>query len=169
MAGGLVSGFTHPLLGPDHMLAMVAVGIWGAFLGRPLVIVLPILFPLLMAVGGAAALAGVPVPPAETGIAVSLIVLGLVIALSVRAPILPACAVVAVFAFFHGYAHGTELPLAASPLGYTMGFVAATGLLHLAGITLGLLHAHRTGRWTLRAAGAAIALSGPWFLFGAPL
>lgn len=164
LAGGFGSGFAHPLSGPDHMLAMVSVGLWGAFLGRPLVYVLPVIFPIMMSVGGAIGMAGIDVPPVELGIAASVIVLGAMILGAVRAPAVVACAVVAVFALFHGYAHGAELPSAADPVGYTSGFVLATGLLHVIGIGFGSIGRFSAGMLALRAAGGAIVLAGFWFL-----
>ncbi len=164
LPGGFASGFVHPLSGADHMLAMVSVGIWGAFLGRPLVFALPMIFPAMMAVGGAAGMAGIGLPPVELGIAVSVLVLGLMIALAVRAPVWIACLIVAVFALFHGYAHGAELPSAADPVGYSVGFVLATGLLHVLGIGIGLAKVKRAGEIALRAVGGGIACAGVWFL-----
>lgn len=164
VAGGFAAGFQHPLLGPDHLLAMVAVGLWGAVLGRPLIVALPVIFPIVMAVGGVLGMANVPAPPVELGIAASVIVLGGVIAAAYRAPVWAACVVVAVFALFHGYAHGQELPLAADPTGYSLGFVLATGLLHLAGIALGLLHRAPWGAMATRGVGGLIAVAGIWFM-----
>lgn len=162
--GGIASGFSHPFLGADHMLAMIAVGIWGAFLGKPLLFILPMIFPIMMTVGAALAMAAIPFPPVEIGIAVSVITLGLLILTAVRAAPLVACIVVGVFALFHGYAHGFELPATADPVGYSVGFVLATGLLHLAGIALGFLKTLRLGELGLRAAGAATAGAGVMFL-----
>ncbi|MEM6486919.1 MAG: HupE/UreJ family protein [Pseudomonadota bacterium] len=166
VAGGLASGLLHPLLGPDHLVAMVAVGLWGAQLGRPLLIALPIAFPMMMAMGAVLGIAGVPLPAVEVGIAASALVLGLVVALAWRAPVWLAVTLVAVFALFHGHAHGTELPQAAEPLAYGIGFVAATGLLHLAGIALGLLNDGKTGTVVVRGCGALVAAAGGWFLAG---
>jgi urease accessory protein len=163
-AGGIAAGFSHPFLGLDHMLAMIAVGIWGAFLGKPLLVMLPMVFPVMMTVGAALAMASIPFPPVELGIAVSVIVLGLLILAAKRAAPFVACSIVAVFALFHGYAHGIELPATADPVGYSVGFVLATGLLHLAGIGLGLLKSLRFGDLGLRAAGAATAAAGAMFL-----
>jgi urease accessory protein len=157
----------HPLFGFDHLLAMVAVGLWGAVLGRPLLMVLPIVFPLVMAVGGVLGMAGVPVPPVEAAIALSVLVLGGVIALRLAAPVWAASLLVGGFAIFHGYAHGQELPSAADPLGYSVGFVLATGLLHLAGIGLGGVSARIGGAAAARVIGALIAAAGAWFLYGA--
>ncbi|MBV7409718.1 HupE/UreJ family protein [Maritimibacter sp. DP1N21-5] len=164
--GGFVSGFTHPILGWDHVIAMVAVGLWGAFLGKPAIWILPVVFPLVMALGGALGVMGVPLPAVEAGIALSGVVLGLLIAFAVRAPLWVAGVIVGIFAIFHGHAHGTELPDAANPFAYGIGFVIGTGLLHLAGIALGLLVGFTAGRVVVRAAGAAIAAVGGAFLFG---
>jgi len=167
LAGGFIAGLLHPLEGLDHLLAMVSVGLWGAFLGRPLLYALPMLFPAAMAVGGAIGMAGIGLPPVELGIAVSVITLGLMILFAVRAPVVVACVIVGVFALFHGYAHGAELPSAADPVGYSAGFVLCTGFLHLVGIGLGMLRATSAGTIALRAAGGLIALTGGWFLAAA--
>lgn len=167
LAGGFASGFRHPLSGPDHLLAMVSVGLWGAFLGRPLVYLLPVIFPLVMVAGAAFGMIGLPMPPVELGIALSVLVLGGCIALAFRAPIWLAALIVAVFAVFHGYAHGRELPSAADPAGYSLGFVLATGLLHVAGIGVGLVKDRPGGTAAIRVAGAAIGIAGIGFLVGA--
>lgn len=163
---GFASGFWHPIYGWDHVVAMVAVGLWGAFLGAPAIWILPVVFPLVMAVGGALGVMGVPIPLIETGIALSGVVLGLLIAFAVRAPIWVAAVIVGVFAVFHGHAHGTELPEAFSPYGYAVGFVIGTGLLHMAGIALGFLTGSGAGRMAVRGTGGVIALVGAAFLFG---
>ncbi|GKY88995.1 HupE/UreJ family protein [Sinisalibacter aestuarii] len=165
-AGGFASGFAHPIGGWDHVVAMVAVGLWGAFLGAPALWLLPVVFPLVMAFGGALGVLGVPLPMVEAGIALSGVVLGLLIAFAVRAPLWVAAVIVGVFAVFHGHAHGTELPDAANPYAYGIGFVLATGLLHLAGIGLGAFVGSTGGRIVVRAVGAAIAAAGAGFLFG---
>lgn len=167
LAGGFVSGFLHPLSGLDHALAMIAVGLWGAILGRPLVVVLPIIFPMAMAFGGALGIAQLPMPPVEFGIAVSVLALGLMVMMAVRAPVIIAAAVVAAFALFHGYAHGQEAPSVADPIGYSAGFVLCTGLLHLVGIAIGALRNFPRGAFAIRAGGAGIAASGLWFVGGA--
>ena len=164
LAGGFMSGFAHPLLGWDHVIAMLAVGLWGAFLGAPALWLLPVVFPLVMAAGGALGVLGVPLPAVEVGIAVSAIALGGVVAGALRPPLWVAALLVALFAVFHGHAHGTELPQAASPLAYSLGFVVATGLLHLTGIALGLLTRWPAGRIAVRGMGAGIALLGVLFL-----
>lgn len=167
MAGGFVSGFLHPLLGWDHVVAMVAVGLWGAFLGMPALWVLPVVFPLVMALGGALGVLGLPLPGVEIGIALSALVLGVMVAGGVRPPGWVAALIVGVFAIFHGHAHGTELPQAANPIAYSLGFVIATGLLHLGGIGFGALARWQTGRIAVRVAGALIASLGGLFLFQA--
>ena len=164
LAGGVQSGFLHPLNGPDHMLAMVSVGLWGAILGRPLVIALPVVFPAMMAIGGVLGILGMPMPPVEIGIATSVIILGAVIAAALRPPAFVAVTLVGIFALFHGYAHGQELPSAADPVGYSLGFVLSTGLLHLVGVGLGFLLLQRVGLTSLRVTGAVVGLIGLWFL-----
>ncbi len=164
--GGLLSGFLHPLSGWDHIAAMVAVGIWGAFLGSPAMWALPVIFPVVMAFGGALGVLGVPMPGVETGIAFSGVVLGGMIAFAAKPPLWFAGLLVAIFATFHGYAHGAELPHAANAVTYAVGFVTATGLLHLGGIAIGLLIRWQWGRVAVRTAGGLIAATGFAFLLG---
>jgi urease accessory protein len=164
LTGGFLGGFAHPLFGPDHVVAMVAVGLWGAFLGPPAIWLLPVVFPLVMAFGGALGILGVPIPGIEIGIAVSAIVLGLMVALAARPPLWIAAVLVGAFAIFHGHAHGAELPPGADAVAYSVGFVVATGLLHLCGIAFGLLARWPVGRIAVRAAGGAIAVAGAVFL-----
>jgi len=166
LAGGFSSGLLHPVLGLDHVVAMVGVGLWGAFLGSPAIWMLPVIFPLVMTFGGALGIIGVPLPAIETGIALSAVVLGLMVAFSVRPPIWIAGLVVGLFAIFHGYAHGAELPSAANPLAFSLGFVISTGLLHLAGIALGLLTRWPAGLRVVRAGGGVITFVGLGFLTG---
>ncbi len=165
--GGFVTGFLHPIFGWDHVAAMVAVGLWGAFLGAPAIWALPVAFPLVMAVGGGLAVGAVSFPAVELGIAVSALAIGLMVALALRPPLWVAAAIVAFFALFHGYAHGVEMPDATNPVAYAVGFVLATGLLHLAGVAFGLLAGWRAGRLAVRGAGGVIALAGVWFTAGA--
>jgi urease accessory protein len=165
LPGGFVSGFMHPLTGWDHLLAMVSVGLWGAYLGRPLIVALPVIFPTVMAFGAFLGMANVPFPPVEIGIGLSVLLLGGVIAFAWRAPIWAACAIVAIFALFHGYAHGKELPSAADPIGYSVGFVLSTGLLHVAGIGIGLLNDRPGGVAVTRSLGGLIGLAGVFFLY----
>jgi len=166
ISGGFSSGFMHPILGWDHVIAMVAVGIWGAFLGGRAIWILPVTFPLVMAFGGAMGIAGIPLPSVETGIALSAIALGSMVAFAARPPIWVAALIVGIFAIFHGYAHGAELPNAVNPLAYSLGFVFSTGLLHLSGIALGLLVRWPIGKIVVRAIGSMIALAGVGFLTG---
>lgn len=165
--GGFVAGFTHPILGWDHVAAMVAVGLWGAFLGAPSIWILPVVFPLVMAFGAVAGIVGFPVPAVETGIALSAVVLGLMIVFAAKPPIWVCAVIVGTFAVFHGYAHGTELPATVNAFAYAVGFVISTGLLHLAGIAFGLLVRWPAGRAAVRGAGGLIAIAGVAFLTGA--
>lgn len=167
LAGGFGAGFRHPLSGPDHLLAMVAVGLWGAFLGRPLIYLLPVIFPTVMAIGGALGMSGMPMPPVEIGIALSVLLLGCAILFAVNPPVWVAAILVGIFAIFHGYAHGQELPSIADPIAFSVGFVLATGLLHLAGITVGLLKERRNGELIIRCVGALIALCGVFYSYRA--
>jgi len=167
LAGGFVSGFSHPLGGFDHLLAMVSVGLWGAFLGRPLIYVLPVIFPAVMVGGAIMAMFGVPLPPVEIGIALSVLVLGACIALALKAPVWAASLIVATFAVFHGYAHGRELPSAADPIGYSAGFVLATGLLHVLGICIGFINDRPRGVIATRSLGLVIGVIGIGFLYQA--
>ena len=166
ITGGLMSGFLHPVAGLDHVTAMVAVGILGAFLGRPAIWVLPVVFPLVMTIGGVLGLLGVSISYIEVGIAVSSIVLGLMILFALKPPLLIAAIIVAAFAIFHGHAHGTELPKAANALAYSVGFVVSTGLLHLVGIGIGELIRWPAGQIVARAIGGVIAIAGVGFLTG---
>ena len=166
-AAGLLAGLAHPVSGLDHVLAMVAVGLWGAQLGAPAIWLLPLTFPLVMAFGGMLGLMGVPLPGAEVGIALSALVLGLAIVTAWRPALWVAAAVVGFFAIFHGHAHGTELPAGASGLAYSLGFVAATGALHACGIGIGVMQRWSPGQVMLRAAGAGVAAAGAAFLWRA--
>ncbi len=159
-------GFTHPIFGPDHVIAMVAVGLWGAFLGPPAIWLLPVVFPLVMAFAGALGVLGVPLHGVETGIALSAIMLGAMVAGAVKPPIWVAALLVGAFAIFHGYAHGVELPVGADAIAFSMGFVIATGMLHVGGIAFGALSRWPAGRIAVRAAGAVIAMIGLGYLTG---
>ena len=166
-AGGFLTGLHHPIAGLDHVLAMVAVGLWGVQLGAPAVWVLPVAFPMVMAVGGMLGLMGVPLPGIEYGIAASAIMLGAAVLFEVRPPLVVAALVVGIFAIFHGHAHGTELPPGQSALLYSMGFVVATGGLHAAGIGIGTMHRWSWGQAMLRVAGAIVAVGGVLFMWKA--
>jgi urease accessory protein len=164
---GFVSGFRHPISGWDHVIAMVAVGLWGAQLGRPGIWVLPVTFPLVMAFGGFLGLVGLHLPFSEVAIALSGVCLGAAVAMEWRPPLPVAGALVGLFGLFHGYAHGAELPPGQNALLYSLGFVLATGLLHATGIAIGLIHRWPYGRLALRGAGAAILCGGGFFLWSA--
>lgn len=163
-AGGFFSGLEHPIFGLDHLLAMFAVGLWGAQIGGRSLWELPVAFPLIMSLGGALGIAGVPLPHVEILIALSMIVLGLAVAAAWRPAPWLSIAVVGAFALFHGHAHGVELPSSANPLAYAAGFVVATGLIHIAGIGFGLIIGKAWNGKVSRAAGGAIALAGGYFL-----
>jgi len=166
-AGGFLSGLSHPVSGLDHVLAMVAVGLWGAQLGAPAMWMLPVAFPMMMAFGGMLGLMGIPVPGIEIGIAVSGIVLGALILGETKMPLIGALLVVAFFAIFHGHAHGTELEAGQNAMLYSLGFVLCTGTLHGIGIAMGLVHRWQFGRLALRGAGSLVMAAGMFFLWGA--
>jgi len=157
---GFAAGFAHPFSGLDHLLAMVAVGLWAAQLGGRARWIVPLAFMGAMAAGAALALAGVQLPAVESGIASSVMMLGLLIALAARLPTLTSAILVGAFAVFHGHAHGTELPQAASEALYGAGFLLATGLLHATGLGLGALMHRRLKPVWLRALGGGIAAIG---------
>ncbi len=163
---GFDGGFIHPFSGIDHMLAMVAVGLWAAQRGGKALLVVPGAFIGVMVVGGIAGFLGLPLPFVETGIAASLMVLGLLVAFALPLPVAAMAVVVGLFAFFHGHAHGTELPEAASPLAYAAGFVLATATLHAFGVGIGLLLKRPAGQIVVRLSGATIALVGLAFFIG---
>ncbi|MGJ7508661.1 HupE/UreJ family protein [Variovorax sp. GT1P44] len=163
-ATGFLAGLSHPVSGLDHVLAMVAVGLWGAQLGAPAIWVLPVAFPLVMAIGGLLGLLGVPLPGVEIGIAASALTLGGAILSGRRVPLALAAVLVGCFAIFHGHAHGTELPPGQSGLLYSLGFVVATGCLHAVGILIGVLQRWPSGRVALRVAGGAVGVAGLFFM-----
>jgi len=166
-AAGFLTGLGHPLSGLDHVLAMVAVGLWGAQLGSPAIWLLPVAFPLVMAMGGMLGLIGMPLPGIEYGIAASAILLGAAVMFEVRPPLAVAAILVGFFAVFHGHAHGTELPPGQSALLYSLGFVIATGCLHATGIGIGTIHRWPWGQTLLRVCGAAVAVGGVFFMWRA--
>jgi urease accessory protein len=164
---GFATGLAHPISGLDHVLAMIAVGLWGAQLGAPAVWLLPVTFPMVMAFGGMLGLMGVRLPGIEIGIALSAIALGFAVYREAQPRLWVAATIVGFFAIFHGHAHGSELPPGANGLLYSIGFVIATGALHAAGIGMGLVHRWPAGRISLRVAGAFVALGGVAFLWRA--
>ena len=166
-AEGLIAGLHHPVSGLDHVLAMVSVGLWGAQLGAPAVWLLPVTFPMVMAFGGMLGLMGVPLPGIEAAVALSGVALGTAVLAEWRPPLWAAAVLVGFFAVFHGHAHGSELPPGASGLLYSIGFVVATGTLHVVGIGIGTIHRWAWGRVALRVAGGGVALAGGYFLWRA--
>lgn len=164
---GFLSGVQHPTSGLDHVLAMIAVGLWGAQLGAPAVWVLPVTFPMVMAFGGMLGLMGVKLPGIEIGIAASAIALGFVVFREAKPKLWLAAVLVGFFAVFHGHAHGTELPPGGNGLLYSMGFVIVTGCLHATGIAIGLIYRWPPGRAVLRVAGGAVAVAGTLFMWRA--
>jgi urease accessory protein len=168
-ASGFAHGFSHPIGGIDHVLAMVAVGVFAAQLGGKALWLAPSAFVAMMAVGGVLGIAGIELPFVEFGIAVSVIVLGAAIALHVSMPTAFAMGLVGFFAIFHGHAHGAEMPADASGLGYAFGFVLATALLHAVGIGIGLGLGRLANARTFdisRIAGSLIAVAGLGILGG---
>jgi urease accessory protein len=169
-APGFIHGFLHPLGGLDHILAMVAVGLFAARLGGRALWLVPASFVVTMAVAGVAGMTGFALPYVEAGIALSILVLGAAIALEMTMPVAAAMGLVAFFAVFHGHAHGAEMPETMSGLAYGAGFVAATAALHALGIGLGLFigrAGEMFGRRVLQVGGTAAALAGAALLAGA--
>lgn len=170
-AAGFTSGFTHPISGWDHILAMIAVGLWGAQLGAPAVWVLPVVFPMVMAFGGFMGLMHIKLPGVEFGIAFSAVLLGAMVLGEVKSNkkgfLIFAAILVGMFGLFHGHAHGSEMQEDHSAMLYSIGFVVATGLLHALGIAIGLIHRWPSGKLALRAAGAVIMLGGLYFFWKA--
>lgn len=163
-AFGFNDGFAHPFSGLDHLLAMLAVGLWAAQNKRSAPWVLPLAFPLMMVVGAVLAFSGLQMPGVETGVAASVAVLGLLIGFAIRMPVWASAGVVSVFALFHGYAHGSELPHGASALWYGVGFVTATALLHFLGLAIGLVAGRKMAAQAVRLGGGAIAAVGGYLL-----
>jgi len=164
---GFAHGFVHPLTGFDHVLAMVAVGLFAARLSGRALCLVPATFVSVMALAGALGAAGNPIPFVEVAIAISVIALGLAVAIELKVPAPPAMALVGFFAIFHGYAHGTELPEASSGLAYGVGFIFATASLHAIGIGIGLLlgrAAKIENARILQATGAVISIAGAGIL-----
>lgn len=157
---GFAAGFAHPLTGLDHLLAMVAVGLWASQLGGRALWLLPLAFPAVMAAGATLGFAGVTLPGVEIGITGSVLVLGAAVALTWRPSFAVSLPLIGLFALLHGYAHGVELPAQTSALGYGAGFVAATLALHLAGLAIGLAANRLPVRFAARTAGGAIAAVG---------
>ena len=159
--GSLVAGLAHPLGGADHILAMVAIGLWGVSAGGRALWVWPLAFVSTILVGFAAAVLGFQPPLVEPAIATSIVVLGLLVAFAVKAPVWSGAVIAGLFAFFHGHAHGTEAVAAGEELvAYAGGFVLATATLHAIGLGAGVLIARSAGERLLRATGGLVAVSG---------
>jgi len=166
--GSFLAGLTHPVLGPDHFLAMVSVGIVSAQIGGRAIWTVPATFVGVMAVGGVLGLFDAGLTAIELGIAFSVLVLGIAIAADRKLPVTLAMMAVGVFAVFHGYAHGAEMPSVAEPWRYAGGFLTGTAALHLLGVLIGDISQHYArGKVMLRIAGGAIAGIGTWFLVAA--
>ena len=163
---GFAAGLMHPFSGLDHLLAMVAVGLWAAQGGGRKVWLLPVTFMVMLIVGSGIAMQWQSLPLVESGLAASVLALGLLIALSLQLPVMLSVAVTALFGLLHGYAHGLELPASAAPAEYALGFLAATATLHLGGITLGIA-TRRNYAMLSRLLGSAIAVSGAYLLVSA--
>lgn len=168
-AAGFSHGFAHPISGLDHVLAMVMVGVFAFQLGGRATWLVPATFVLVMALGGALGMAGINVPFVEIGIALSVVVLGAIVALDVKAPLAVALGIVGLFAIFHGHAHGTEMPENAAGAAYAAGFMIATTLLHAAGLALGYVigrAGERQGVFVTRVAGGIATVAGVGILAG---
>ncbi|MCO5065335.1 MAG: HupE/UreJ family protein [Rhizobiaceae bacterium] len=163
--GSFAAGFSHPLFGLDHILAMVGVGLWASLLGGRAIWLVPTAFVCTMMIGFAASFTSIGLPFVEPTIAASVVVLGLLAMVALQVPTVAGMAMVGFFAFFHGYAHGGELGEAGA-LPFMIGFAIATAVLHAAGVGFGLLMG-RGGRMATRIAGALTALGGLWLVAGA--
>lgn len=157
---GFAAGFVHPLLGVDHLGAMVAVGLWAGLVGGRAVWAWPLAFVTTMIAGAMLGLHDVRLPGVEAGIAGSLLLLGLAVAFKAPLPVLAGVSLCGVFALFHGHAHGLEMPVIVSPVPYVAGFSLATALLHGAGVALGIGLARVDRAWLPRLAGGATAVLG---------
>jgi urease accessory protein len=157
----LLHGLAHPLTGLDHLLAMFAVGLWAAQRGGRAIWFVPLTFVVLMTLGALIGMSGVSIPSVESGIAISVLVLGIFVAAAIRLPFSISSAIVGLFALFHGHAHGVEIPASTTGLTYVVGFILATALLHAAGISMGIITQRlHSSPQIVRYAGAAIAVCG---------
>jgi len=165
--GSFLSGLTHPVLGPDHFLAMVSVGIISAQIGGRAIWTVPTTFVCVMALGGFLGWVDIGLTATEAGIAFSVLALGTAIAADKTVPLVLVMSAVGIFAVCHGYAHGAEMPAVAKPLTYAIGFMSGTAMLHILGVIIGDISQHyASGKVLLRVSGAAIAAVGGLFLFG---
>jgi urease accessory protein len=157
---GFAEGFGHPFSGADHILAMVCVGLWAALLGGRATWIVPAAFVVAMAAGGVAGAYGIGIPFVEAGILASIVILGLLVAFNVRLHVAAAAAVAALFAVFHGHAHGAEMPVDGSGLAYGLGFMLASAILHGAGLAAGIGLGRLVQIKAVRAAGAFVGAGG---------
>ncbi len=165
--GGLINGLAHPVFGPDHLLAMVAVGILSVQIGGKAVWTVPGTFLTFMLFGGILGMYDVPFPAVELGIALSVLILGVTIALARKVPTLIAMIFVGFFGMFHGYAHGAEMPTVVQPALYALGFILSTAGLHIAGVLIGVVSKYiPRGDIVLRVIGAWVAAVGVYILWG---
>jgi len=165
-AGGFLGGFAHPLTGIDHLVVMLAVGIWAAVTLREQAFRAVLVFPAFMLLGAVLGMNGLVLPALETGIATSVLVSGLLLVALTRIPVKHGLGAIAAFAVFHGNAHGVEMPVSATPTLYAAGFVLCTGLLHLTGMRLGGVFTRMNSEWPARSIGIAVAGAGAWMLLG---
>jgi urease accessory protein len=162
---GFATGLLHPALGFDHFLAMLSVGILSAQMGGRAIWYVPATFVLIMVLGGVLGMHDAPIPSVEMGIAVSVLVLGIALATESYVPTWIALTGVAVFAIFHGHAHGTEMPVIAEPWLYALGFVTGTSIIHLSGVFIGLGSGRlQRGEALLRVLGLAIGAAGAYLV-----
>ncbi|MBI4937162.1 MAG: HupE/UreJ family protein [Nitrosomonadales bacterium] len=159
-ANGFISGLAHPVGGPDHILAMLATGIWATQMGRRFIWAAPLAFVSVMALGGALGISGISIPFSEGGIAVSVLALGILIAAAVKLPLAASVVIAGLFGIFHGHAHGAGMPLGVSGIAYGLGLILSTASLHLCGIGFGHLMRRVSRPALVRVAGAAIASFG---------
>lgn len=164
---GFMHGLAHPASGLDHVCAMLAVGLWAAQTGGRSVWAVPLTFVSVMALGGALPMLGISLPFVEQGIVLSVLLLGVLIAASVRLPLMLSSGMVGLFALWHGHAHGAEMPALSSGITYALGFMLATALLHIIGIAFGLAMQRRAHEHIVHAAGASIALCGVYLAVAA--
>ncbi|HEY0634345.1 MAG TPA: HupE/UreJ family protein [Gammaproteobacteria bacterium] len=161
---GFTAGALHPFNGFDHLLAMLTVGLWAATLGGSAMWKVPVAFVSMLAIGAVLAMSGIQMPLVEPLIALSVLLLGVVVALALRVSAIAGIAMAGLFALFHGHAHGSELPVTASSYVYLFGMTLASSALHLSGFAIGRALMHYT--WLLRSSGAAIAITGMWLIAG---
>lgn len=165
-SAGFMAGFSHPLMGADHLLAMVAVGLWAGAMGGRAIWLVPASFVAAMAIGGGLGIQGLGLPGVELGITLSVIVLGALVALNPSLPLAAAMSIAATFAVFHGHAHGTEMAANTNAITYGLGFMLATASLHGVGIAAVVALKRRLTPTLLRVTGGAVGAAGLALLAG---